>query len=452
VILATRRFTVSDQDWFARASGDFNPIHVDPRWAERHFPGALVVHGVHTVLWALDQAFAAGAPEADAVSATFVKPVLVGDEVAAEADAELRILRVLVRGEPVAVVKLGRDTASPGPSPDASEGPRGSIRAPDEARRLVERFPDAAGALGPAVVKGLAALSTLVGMECPGRDSMLSELKVRRSDAPGEALAYGLHRREPAFSRVELAVEGFGLAGTVSAFAGKAETQAGPAPVEGLVPTGAFRGQTPLVIGATSGLGAATARLLAAGGATPVLTYREESGAAEVLREVCKVGDFRAIAFDVSAPAAGLAALAREGWEGEQLYYFASPRIFRRRLEPYQRSDLDAFLRVYVDGFYETIRGLMHLRPGAGLSVFFPSTTALDDNTAELFEYRLAKSAGEELCQRLQRRYRTLKITVVRLPRIETRQTRSFVRVAAQAPEEVMAPYVRELQASGRRP
>jgi NAD(P)-dependent dehydrogenase (short-subunit alcohol dehydrogenase family) len=452
VILATRRFTVSDQDWFARASGDFNPIHVDPRWAERHFPGALVVHGVHAALWAVDQAFAAGAPEADAVSAAFVKPVLVGDEVTAEADAELCVLRLLVRGEPVAVVKLGRDTAAPRPSPGASEGPRGSIRLPDEAQGLAERFPHAAGALGSAVVKGLAALSTLVGMECPGRHSMLSELKVRRSDAPGDALVYGLHRREPAFSRVELAVEGFALGGTVTAFAGKPETHASSAQIEELVQPGAFRGQTPLVIGATSGLGAATTRLLVAGGATPVITYRDESGVAEVLRQISEIGDCRAIAFDVRAPAEGLAALAREHWAGGEVYYFASPRIFRRRLEPYQRSDLDDFLGVYVDGFYETVRGLVQARSGAGLSVFYPSTTALDDSNAELFEYRLAKAAGEELCQRLQRRYKALRITVARLPRIETRQTRTFVRAAAQAPEVVMAPFVRDLQAAGLRP
>jgi hypothetical protein len=38
------------------------------------------------------------------------------------------------------------------------------------------------------------------------------------------------------------------------------------------------------------------------------------------------------------------------------------PRIFRRRIEPYQADDLRDFLNVFVDGFYETVRGLLEIR------------------------------------------------------------------------------------------
>ena len=55
VTLASRTFDEPDQLFFARLSGDFNPIHMDPLTARRTNASATVVHGIHAVLWALDK-------------------------------------------------------------------------------------------------------------------------------------------------------------------------------------------------------------------------------------------------------------------------------------------------------------------------------------------------------------------------------------------------------------
>ena len=52
--LAQRRFYLSDQERFADASGDRNPMRVDALKARRTQAGAPVVHGIHLLLWALD--------------------------------------------------------------------------------------------------------------------------------------------------------------------------------------------------------------------------------------------------------------------------------------------------------------------------------------------------------------------------------------------------------------
>src|SRR5271170_973339 len=49
-----RVFSPDDQIAFARLSGDYNPIHLDPVAARRLLFGQPVVHGVHALLWALD--------------------------------------------------------------------------------------------------------------------------------------------------------------------------------------------------------------------------------------------------------------------------------------------------------------------------------------------------------------------------------------------------------------
>ena len=56
-LLANVAFTESDQRWFAEASGDCNPMHMDAIAARKTQPGRPVVHGIHALLWALDSFF-----------------------------------------------------------------------------------------------------------------------------------------------------------------------------------------------------------------------------------------------------------------------------------------------------------------------------------------------------------------------------------------------------------
>lgn len=53
--LTDHTFATDDQEAFARLSGDYNPLHVDNVVARRQLFGEVVVHGVHTLLWAVEQ-------------------------------------------------------------------------------------------------------------------------------------------------------------------------------------------------------------------------------------------------------------------------------------------------------------------------------------------------------------------------------------------------------------
>jgi acyl dehydratase/NAD(P)-dependent dehydrogenase (short-subunit alcohol dehydrogenase family) len=438
---------MQDQMWFARATGDSNPLHLDARWAERTFPGAVVVHGVHALLWALDQAVSReGGTELAGVSATFVKPILLGDEVALEWDKESLTAKLKVRGELVTRAQLARTwRAKPPATPNVGEAE--ALAPTEDARLLAAAFPDLARAIGARRLGGLGLLSTVVGTRRPGLNGVFAGLEVDFDAAPGEAISYGVERRSPALSRLELWVSGLGLSGRIFAFEGGSPVpNVGSSDAGGLVGPTEFAGAAPLVIGASSGLGAATAALLRAGGATPILTSRDETALAQLRESLTAGGDVAAVAFDVRDPQAGLARVRQLGWRGGQLYYFASPRIFRRRIEPYQGADLREFLAVYVEGFYEIVRALMEARDGQPLTVLYPSTVAIDERAADLFEYRIAKQAGEEVCDRLAERYRALTVLKPRLPRIATRQTQSFVRMGASGAEAAMLPLVRAVQ------
>ena len=68
VTLASRAFASDDQVIFAGLTGDFNPIHLDPVAARRTQAATVIVHGVHTILWALDKIVQVGAVTEEIVS------------------------------------------------------------------------------------------------------------------------------------------------------------------------------------------------------------------------------------------------------------------------------------------------------------------------------------------------------------------------------------------------
>src|ERR1700726_2312430 len=89
VTLASRTFDEVDHLFFARLSGDFNPIHMDPVTARRTNASAMVVHGIHAVLWALDKLVELGLVKGRIASlkVQFLKFISVGSTV------ELRLLQ-----------------------------------------------------------------------------------------------------------------------------------------------------------------------------------------------------------------------------------------------------------------------------------------------------------------------------------------------------------------------
>lgn len=441
----SRIFTLADQQAFAAASGDSNPLHVDAHWARTVFPGQVVVHGMHALLWALEALKVAKPPSG--LRTAFLKPILLDETVTASRDGDGVI--VSVRGQPMLVAHPLEAT----PFIPASD----PARLPEIWRRegrvcmgnnasLQMLFAQLAAAWGDETVRGLAGLSALVGMECPGLYSMFSEFSVAfRPGASG--LAYNVLRYDNRFSRLQIAVDGLGLHGTVDAF----DTQPENAAPEGTdqVPLSRdYEGQSPLIVGGSSGLGAATAELLARGGARPIVTYLGSPDGAKSLKARIEAagGMCELLRFDAANPAEGLAALNTAGWQGREVYYFASPRIFRRRLETYQTEDFHDFVRIYVDGFYDLLSGLFQHAGTAEFRVFYPSSVAVEPLLPDMIEYALAKQAGESLCAQLLRKHRGLFIRVERLPRIETRQTKSTFKVAAKTPAEVMVPILRDIQ------
>src|SRR5258708_17738404 len=79
--LASKTFDSDDQVFFARLSGDFNPMHMDPLAARRTQAGAGGVHGIHAVLLSIDRLGEAGmvGGGVSGVKVSFAEVIPVGE-------------------------------------------------------------------------------------------------------------------------------------------------------------------------------------------------------------------------------------------------------------------------------------------------------------------------------------------------------------------------------------
>lgn len=474
--LAQRTFSRTDQMRFASASGDRNPMHVDPLRARRTQAGAPVVHGIHMLLWSLD-ALAAARPDLPplrSLRAQFNKFVYVDEPVEvvltqqAETGARLS-LSVDGAARSKLTVSFGNPTetypdwsAEPlHPAPLLSEplsltleemsSQSGNLAlqlTPEDASEL---FPSATRWLGARRIAALAASTYLVGMICPGLHSIYSELTISTCPDPGDgdALAFRVTDTDPRFRTIEQEIAGGGLIGTVSGFARvPPAAQATMASLAGLVAPDEFAGSVALIVGGSRGLGELTAKLIAAGGGRVIVTWLAgKEDAARVSREICAAGGAcEPLAYDARKPAAEQ--LSGLGEKPTHAYYFATPAIFRPQAEIFSAERFSDFLAVYVDGFWQLAQALRLYQPT--ISLFYPSSVSVTDRPAGMTEYSMAKAAAEVLCADMNQALAPLKVTVSRLPRLPTDQTASVTPADTADPVATLLPIVREVQSQPR--
>ena len=469
--IASRAFTLDDQREFARASGDFNPLHLDAQFARRTQMGAPVVHGIHTLLWALESALRAGNFDIRNIRARFHQPLFLDEiaEVRVGARTEGAIdLDVVAAGTVVAAIKLSATPgkasgplrieaplAAPGPEPldlpfeqmVDQRGAFAAVVAADEIRRL---FPALCTAIDTAAVGGLMATSRIVGMACPGLHSLFAGIEVNR-DAASEthALGYAVRKVDARFRSLQIDIAGSGLTGRIDAFARpQPPAQADIKSVAARLTGKPFAGQRALVIGGSRGLGEVAAKIIAAGGGHPVITFREgRQEAANVASGIQQAGGTcDVLQYDALKPASG-----QLGGIGavDSCYYFATAKIFQRKSALFEPAKLRVFLDYYVDGFFDLCATLAQ-RSAGKVVMFYPSTTALDAPTAGIAEYAMAKAAGEALVQQLNAFQPGVHAISRRLPRIATDQTATVGVASAQDALDVLLPIVHEVQQVAR--
>lgn len=468
IFVSSRAVDRNLQEAFAAFSGDRNPMHMDAVAARRTQAGLPVVHGVHSLLWALESLAAAGRLDGTLrrVKVRFRNWIYLDDTATLETPDETknpRTFEIAVSGMPALSADLLYDgpapapgSFEPSPAEPVAEAVERSFEDLDETPRLAFVAPvNAASALFPhlvalfgASVAEIAACSYVVGMLAPGLHSMFSKLDLAlapRLDGAQTALEYRVPSHDERFRKVRLVVRGSGIEGALEAFLRVAPVQqATLAGLRGLVAADEFRGMRALVVGGSRGLGELTAKLIAAGGGVPTITYA--LGQAEAQKLVAEIaaagGEADALRYDVrEAPAGQLPPDA--GYT--HLFYFATNLIGRPKAALVSAPILAEFVTFYLYGFHDLCVELT--RSGATLAAYYPSTIYLEARPAGMTEYAMIKAAGEEMVRDMNEHIAGLRVIATRLPRLPTDQTAGVLPERGLEPAAVMLPIVRQMWA-----
>lgn len=469
--LGEKTFTDQDQRGFASASRDWNPMHVDAVAARRLLSGRQVVHGIHTLIHALNLWSRNGPVGTLRVACNFANPVNVGDRVVfSQVDNDGGPVRILATVDDlvcteVTIELLSTPDAAPVVAAFPESGPVrriGKLTAPlDEAAgsqtgvpieldawadSLAATFPQAAAVLGSIGLSAVARLSFFVGMVCPGLHSVFSSVRFSTSAAASDDLRFEVRKYDPRFRLFTVAFNG-AVHGELRAFL-RPPPQLQPSALEvsSHLEGGEFKGTHSLVIGGSRGLGETTSKIIAAGGGEVIVSYalgREDADAVAADINGNGRGQCRIALLDLRRAFRGAPGIDPAGLD--MVYFFATPRIYAKRNELFDRSAFDEFVGFYLQRFYEMCRWLDGVDRAKPMKVYLPSTVFIADRPKGMTEYAMAKAAAEVLADDLNRSLRNVTVVHSRLPRLATDQTASIPNVPVASNLDAMLAVVRQM-------
>lgn len=469
-----KTFSMEDQMWFAALAGDHNPVHLDPERARRSQFGSCIVHGMHLVTWVIEKSLLSSVVERNArlikASGIFMRPVAIDTLVQARVAGAVTKSGLMhleatisIAGVPHArfrfdfthagnaggiVLQLESVFRSDLTPRDRTlsdlDGHQGiaELVVPEDMHFDDNPLFEQSHRFATAI---LVCLSRIVGVHSPGLYSIFSAFDISLANQQNEGqqsnadLKYKVTMVDQRFSLVKMVVSG-PAAGTLKAFVRPRPVVIPPVKaIETSLDNMALRGRQVLVIGGSQGLGQATVKILAKAGADVVFTYHGSAAESRALMaELAPLpGRIVSFKFDVTGTSSLADQLAANSFCPDSLYYFATPRIFGKVSKSFSNVIFDRFAAVYIDGFARVIEAVKLVQKGP-LTVFYPSSAAIDEPIAELLEYAVAKAASETLCRQLPGLHRDLSIVCERLPRIATDQTLSVLNVRVVDPLKFM--------------
>jgi len=449
--IASRKFTLQDQQQFAKFSGDFNPIHLSDEYARKTPPGKVIVHGINSLLWALDVFLMTGNNILDYLIVKFLQPIYLDEmvdchyypktQVIEISKTEVVFLRLKLSGDRCAN-DSHMDYSNSTTEPEVSELDFSDIESLDRIDFIQSADPSYVKALYPALFAGyecslvsqIACLSSVVGMQVPGLHSIFvsAALNLKKKNNIQSIDVIKTDRR---FSLVDLRVNTFNMEAKLRAIAR-------PVPTESLSLTALNKkitkrfavGKKVLVIGGSRGLGCYTVKILALMGANITFSYAKGTQDAERLKKELADRNIgvKLVHFDVIDPKFDKLFANKPDY----IFYFSTPKIFVKRSKGFEKDLYSNFKLFYVDTFKAILDKCVSL---SVKHVFYPSSVAVLDETKELPEYIQAKLEGESLCKEYNN-LRNLTVLYTRLPRTLTDQTATHLSIESKDPFDVLMP------------
>jgi hypothetical protein len=442
-IIGERSFSMQDQFNFANYSGDINPIHVDSVDARKTLIGYCVVHGINGLLWALECLIKQSKINLKYVRVKFIAPIPINTLVTClwkpsekkiqlvskhdlifysifydvfekfESNKKIYILPSLNIKEAPTVIDFG----------ELSVGKNYQNKFGGNSKKGDQNYLELSSVLRPELVYEISLLSNIVGMQIPGLHSLFVECEIFLFD---EKICsnpyYRIIKKDERFGLINLEYMGCNLRSKMTTFV---RPHYQPETIDEISKKISksidLRNRKMLVIGGSRGIGAAFAKVASILGADLTITFAVGCEDANIV--ATEINSFcEKVVTTIPLDVKSLTDIANTSFEYDTLLYFASPVISPTEYG-FDQDLFEGFYTYYCKSFEAIAK---RFSEHGGLTVYWPSTTFLDDNNDKFQEYVAAKSIGEKICEKLSV---TTNLTVFfpRLAKISTDQTLSLI-------------------------
>ena len=437
-----RKFCLNDQVAFAEISGDYNPVHLDNLIARRSIFGAIIVHGMHLVLWAINEQVTKNENKfLSIIKVNFMHAVSLENEITytwkdnkENTIGEIKVnKKVVVKIEiywgNISFSKINPINSCP-PIETSKDIDMNSLSNKKESFSLFlpedkinNLFPNLLKKLNALQISTLLATTRLIGNKCPGLYSIFTRLNINFGKSNDiNQFEYHLSKYDNRFGSAQISFSSPNSEGMINAFERpKPINQKSYKIVKEYINSTEFLDIKALVIGGSRGLGEVATKILCAGGANVTSTYFSGKKEAETItKEINLIGDeIEYIYFDACKKNKS------NNFEKYNLViYMATPFISTTEKDEFNEKIFKKFCDYYITGFLNLCNSLSNK---SEIKILYPSSIYIDQVPPNLVEYSAAKAAGEVACSFLEKNNKNLKIFVPRFNRLETDQTSSLI-------------------------
>lgn len=457
-----KTFDLDDQNWFAEISGDYNPIHINEIESRKLHSGGILVHGIHTVTWALDCFFKKNPQnKLDTLKTKFFKPIYLNQKLSIVFeninnkkhnikiyDKELLVSIILESsglslGNKVVDSKYHFDF----PKEFKYNDDTNEISISLSKKMILNKYPFFCKAVGLEIVSNIIALSRLVGMECPGLNSLFVGFNInfhKKNVVETNKILWSINKYYGNQAPINISVKSSIMDGIIQAFVR-------PTPISQLsfLEISKFTknyinldNTTSLIIGGSRGLGEVTSKIIASYGGKVIITYHQgDKEAIEICDDINNKSNKNlatSLKFDVRNPEELFQFLTKNKTIINSIYYFATPKIKGLKSIEIDKSLLELYSEYYTICFSKLLKKMSEYQQDQHKKVFYPSTVFINNFKEELKEYVLAKKNAEEYIEFIKNKLNNISIYVERLDILKTDQNNSIFSVDVKEPHVIM--------------
>jgi len=422
IYLGHKIFKKKDQIFFSKISDDYNDIHLNNFAAKKLIYGQQIVHGVNILLTALNFFFKYYKFFLlKRLDCNFLKPVFLNEKIFFYLKRKFNKFYLSVETQnTLCCVILINNSNTIDYSKDFFFNKKFFFK--KKKLSLNKYYLYLKKKINSNILKEILSISYLVGMLYPGKYSLLSSISIDNLHNNFKKKYYSyLIKKNKKIGKYEILLNG-NTKSHITAFSYIIHHQLNISNLKKIVKKKFLNNKRTLIIGASSGLGETTAKLMALVGSDLFLTYNNEiKNIYKIKKDINRSTSVNCKIFKANILKKNFLNKIKNINDLDYIFYFATPKILQTSYNKFNYDLYRVYKSYYVDQFYKFCFLISKITKKK-VKVFYPSTIFLNYKNRLYNEYILAKKQAEKKYPLFKKKIKNIKIFFCKLPEMTTNQ------------------------------